>query len=71
MKLLILLLTNLLDEEFSNKQITQQPKKIEQLHKTSLDKIPLNSLFEEFESFVGLTNLKQSLKRFYYISGFC
>ncbi|MDP2362496.1 MAG: AAA family ATPase, partial [Ignavibacteria bacterium] len=51
-------------EEFSNKQITQQPKKIEQLHKTSYDKIPLSSLFDEFESFVGLTNLKQSLKDF-------
>ena len=51
-------------EEFSNKQSTQQPKKIEQLHKTSYDKIPLNFLFGEFETFVGLTNLKQSLKDF-------
>ena len=55
---------NTIDEEFSNKQITQQPKKIEQLHKTSFDKIPLSSLFDEFEGFVGLTNLKQSLKDF-------
>ena len=55
---------SIIAEEFSNKQSTQQPKKIEQLHKTSYDKIPLSSLFAEFESLVGLTNLKQSLKDF-------
>ena len=55
---------NVVSTEFSNKQNTQQPKKIERLQKASLDIIPLPSLFEEFDNFVGLTNLKQSLKDF-------
>jgi SpoVK/Ycf46/Vps4 family AAA+-type ATPase len=51
-------------EEFSNKQTTQQPKKIEQFHRTSVDNISLPSLFAEFDNLVGLKNLKQSLKDF-------
>jgi len=51
-------------EEFSIKQSTQQPKKIEQLQRTSYDNITLPSLFTEFDNLVGLKDLKQSLKDF-------
>ena len=50
--------------ENSNKLTTQQPKKIEHLNKSSLDNSSLPSLFELFDSYVGLKNLKQSLKDF-------
>ena len=48
----------------TNQLTTQQPKNIEQLHKTTPDYIPLTSLFAEFENLVGLSSLKQSLKDF-------
>lgn len=47
-----------------NSQVTQQPKKIEQLQKTTADGITLTTLFDEFDNLVGLKNLKQSLKDF-------
>ena len=50
--------------EISNKLITQQPKAIEHFKKTFIDSSSLNSLFEEFDNYVGLINLKQSLKDF-------
>lgn len=50
--------------ETLNKQITSQPKKIEHLNQTFSGNITLPSLFEEFDNFVGLKNLKQSLKDF-------
>ncbi|MCK7520243.1 MAG: hypothetical protein MZV64_22420 [Ignavibacteriales bacterium] len=50
--------------ETSNKLITQQPKAIEHLNKTFIDNSSLTSLFEEFDDYVGLKNLKQSLKDF-------
>jgi SpoVK/Ycf46/Vps4 family AAA+-type ATPase len=48
----------------SNKLITLQPKKIEQLNKSFIENSSLPSLFEEFDNYVGLKNLKQSLKDF-------
>ena len=45
-------------------QITSQPKKIEQFQKTSTDNISLTTLFEEFDTLIGLKSLKQSLKDF-------
>ena len=54
----------LISDDNLNKQITQQPKKIEQFQKTSFQNIPLKSLFTEFDNLVGLSNLKQSLKDF-------
>jgi AAA+ superfamily predicted ATPase len=53
-----------LNNSSANSQITQQPKKIEQFQKTSIDSASLNSLFTEFDNLVGLNNLKQSLKDF-------
>lgn len=53
-----------LNKSIANSQVTQQPKKIEQFQKTSIDHIPLTSLFDEFDNLVGLKNLKQSLKDF-------
>lgn len=50
--------------DISNKQITQQPKAIENFKKTFLDNSSLASLFDEFDNYVGLKNLKQSLKDF-------
>ncbi|MBP9582654.1 MAG: hypothetical protein KBE38_10895, partial [Ignavibacterium sp.] len=50
--------------ENPNKLVTQQPKKIEHLNKTLLENSSLPSLFEEFDNFVGLKNIKQSLKDF-------
>jgi len=50
--------------ENSNKLTTQQPKKIEHLNRSFLDNSSLPSLFESFDSYVGLKNLKQSLKDF-------
>ena len=50
--------------ETSNKLITQQPKAIEHFNKTFIDNSSLTSLFEEFDDYVGLKNLKQSLKDF-------
>jgi len=50
--------------EISNKLITQQPKAIEYFNKTFIDNSSLSSLFEEFDNYVGLKNLKQSLKDF-------
>ncbi len=50
--------------EISNKLITQQPKAIEYFNKTLIDNSSLASLFEEFDNYVGLKNLKQSLKDF-------
>lgn len=47
-----------------NTQITQQPKKIEQIEKTNFDNISMDSLFVEFEGLIGLKNLKTSLKDF-------
>lgn len=60
---------NFLDENeqpdsYSNKQNTQQPKKLEQLQKTNSDNNSIKSLFEEFDNLVGLHNLKQSLRDF-------
>lgn len=60
---------NFLDEyeqpdSYSNKQNTQQPKKLEQLQKTNSDNNSIKSLFEEFDNLVGLHNLKQSLRDF-------
>jgi SpoVK/Ycf46/Vps4 family AAA+-type ATPase len=52
------------EKELPNKQSTQQPKKIEQLQRTSCDNISLPSLFAEFDNLVGLKSLKQSLKDF-------
>ena len=56
--------------ETSNKLITQQPKAIEHFNKTFIDNSSLTSLFDEFDNYVGLKNLKQSLKGFYYLSRF-
>lgn len=50
--------------EISNKLITQQPKAIEYFNKTFIDNSSLASLFEEFDNYVGLKNLKQSMKDF-------
>lgn len=50
--------------ELLNKLNTQQPKTIEQLHKTLFDNISLPSLFSEFDNLIGLKNLKQSLRDF-------
>ncbi|HEX9250997.1 MAG TPA: AAA family ATPase, partial [Ignavibacteriaceae bacterium] len=50
--------------KISNKLSTLQPKKIEQLNKSFLENSSLPSLFEEFDNYVGLKNLKQSLKDF-------
>ena len=50
--------------KISNKLITQQPKAIEHFNKTFIDNSSLTSLFEEFDNYVGLKNLKQSLKDF-------
>lgn len=50
--------------ENSNKLCTQQPKKIEHLNKTFVENTSLPSLFEEFDNYIGLKNLKQSLKDF-------
>ncbi len=47
-----------------NRQVTEQPKKIEQLQKSSAENIPLDSLFAEFDNLVGLSTLKKSLKDF-------
>jgi len=55
---------NSLANELLNKLNTQQPKTIEQLHKTLYDNISLPSLFSEFDNLTGLKNLKQSLKDF-------
>jgi SpoVK/Ycf46/Vps4 family AAA+-type ATPase len=48
----------------SNKLTTQQPKKIEHLNRTFVENNSLPSLFEEFDNYVGLKNLKHSLKDF-------
>lgn len=48
----------------SNKQNTQQPKKLEQFQRTNSDNNSIKNLFEEFDNLVGLQNLKQSLKDF-------
>jgi len=50
--------------ESLNKQQTKQPKKIEHLNQTFPGELSLPFLFEEFDNFVGLKNLKQSLKDF-------
>lgn len=50
--------------ENPNKLVTQQPKKIKHLNKTLLENSSLPSLFEEFDNFIGLKNIKQSLKDF-------
>lgn len=50
--------------ENSNKLPTQQPRKIEHLNRSFSDTYSLPSLFEEFDNYVGLKNLKQSLKDF-------
>ncbi len=52
------------NNENLNKLITQQPKKIEHLNQTLTGNIPLSSLFEEIDNYVGLKNIKQSLKDF-------
>ena len=43
--------------DISNKQITQQPKAIENFKKTFIDNSSLGSLFDEFDNYVGLKNL--------------
>ena len=50
--------------KISNKLTTHQPKAIEYFNKTSIDNSSLESLFEEFDNYVGLKNLKQSMKDF-------
>jgi SpoVK/Ycf46/Vps4 family AAA+-type ATPase len=50
--------------ENSNKLFTQQPKKIKHLNRAIVENTSLSSLFEEFDNYVGLKNLKQSLKDF-------
>ncbi|MBK7630499.1 MAG: AAA family ATPase [Ignavibacteriales bacterium] len=50
--------------ENSNKLITQQPKKIEHLNQTLTGNVSLPSLFEEFDNYIGLKSVKQSLKDF-------
>ncbi|MCU0343565.1 MAG: AAA family ATPase, partial [Ignavibacterium sp.] len=48
----------------STRLITQQPKNIEQLSKSFAEGQSLSALFAELDSYVGLNNLKQSLKDF-------
>jgi SpoVK/Ycf46/Vps4 family AAA+-type ATPase len=48
----------------STKLITQQPKNIEQLSKSFAEGQSLSGLFAELDNYVGLNNLKQSLKDF-------
>lgn len=55
---------NQFENESLNKLSTKQPKTIEQLQRTSIDNISLPSLFAEFDSLIGLINLKESLKGF-------
>jgi len=50
--------------ENSNKLATQQPRIIEHFNKTFPEHSTLPSLYEEFNNYVGLKNLKQSLKDF-------
>ncbi len=50
--------------ENSNKLATQQPRIIEHFNKTFSEHSTLPSLYEEFDNYVGLKNLKQSLKDF-------
>jgi SpoVK/Ycf46/Vps4 family AAA+-type ATPase len=52
------------DKEIPSKLVTQQPKKIEHLSHTLVDNASLPFLFEEFENYVGLKSVKQSLKDF-------
>lgn len=48
----------------SNKQSTQQPKKLEQLQRTNFELNSKENLFDEFNNLIGLHNLKQSLNDF-------
>jgi SpoVK/Ycf46/Vps4 family AAA+-type ATPase len=47
-----------------NKPLTEQPKIIEHLNRTLIENASLPSLFSEFDNFIGLQNIKQSLKDF-------